>query len=126
MYRIHPRLIASSFTKDSSMKNAKVLTAVLLSVGGIAFAGAASAEGLTRAEVRQQLIQAENDGSRFVTDTSYPDVSPVYAPAQQNQKEQSVGGALAAGSTTASGHHDANAAEPCVGPASFCTLYFGS
>jgi Domain of unknown function (DUF4148) len=48
----------------------------------IALAGAmtnASAQEKTRAEVRQELIQAENNGLRFVTDTSYPEVNPINA-----------------------------------------------
>ncbi|CAB3755370.1 DUF4148 domain-containing protein [Paraburkholderia humisilvae] len=36
------------------------------------------AQGKTRAEVYQELVQAKQNGLDFVTDASYPDVSPVY------------------------------------------------
>src|SRR5260370_39580532 len=51
-----------------------------------------SAQEKTRAEVRQELIQAENNGLRFVTDASYPDVSPVFAQQVPRLKEQSESG----------------------------------
>jgi phosphoenolpyruvate synthase/pyruvate phosphate dikinase len=38
----------------------------------------AFAQGLTRAEVRQQLVEAQQNGSEYVTDASYPDVSPAF------------------------------------------------
>ena len=36
------------------------------------------AQGKTRAEVYQELVQAKLNGLDFVTDASYPDVSPLY------------------------------------------------
>ena len=51
---------------------------VAAAVAAISLAGVAtqaSAQALTRAQVRQELIDAENNGLRFVTDTSYPDVA---------------------------------------------------
>ena len=108
------------------MKTNRVLTISLLSLACIGFAGTASAEGLTRAKVRQQLIQAETDGARLVTDTSYPDVSPVYAQQVERQKlrKQSFGGVASATSTAAGARQDTPS--DCVGPAGFCTPYFGS
>ncbi|WP_028203980.1 DUF4148 domain-containing protein [Paraburkholderia nodosa] len=108
------------------MKIVRALTVSLLSLASVGFAGAASAEDLTRAEVRQQLIQAENDGSRFVTDASYPDVSPVYTQqvARQKQSEENVGGVAGTHSAAASVRQETPSS--CVGPVSFCTLYFGS
>jgi hypothetical protein len=50
------------------------LAMVLLASAGIA--SNASAQEKTRAEVRQDLVQAEDNGLRFVTDASYPDVAP--------------------------------------------------
>ena len=58
----------------------KSLAMITMSVAVLASSGVFSnafAQEKTRAEVRQELIQAENNGSRFVTDASYPDVSPV-------------------------------------------------
>jgi hypothetical protein len=90
----------------------------------------AFAQEKTRAEVRQELIQAENNGLRYVTDASYPDVSPVFAQQIAHLKQQDtsdVGSSMSG--TSASGQHGtmsgtANGAG-CVGPVSFCSLYSG-
>jgi hypothetical protein len=39
----------------------------------------AFSQGKTRAEVYQELIEAQQNGLNFVTETSYPDVNPIYA-----------------------------------------------
>jgi hypothetical protein len=104
------------------------LSMALFASAGIATS--ASAQEKTRAEVRQELIQAENNGSRFVTDTSYPDVNPIFAQqaARTQQKASGVGsemsGSSAAGvaGRSAAGKTESN----CVGPNSFCSIYFGS
>jgi Domain of unknown function (DUF4148) len=89
------------------------------------------AQGLTRAEVTQQLVQAEQDGTGFVTETSYPDVSPIYTSQAARLKSQDAGdfGGMPAG-TSASGLYVAmtgsTAPQACVGPNSFCNLYAGS
>ncbi|MPW23344.1 DUF4148 domain-containing protein [Paraburkholderia sp. CNPSo 3157] len=98
-----------------------------ISMALIALAGAvtnASAQEKTRAEVRQELIQAENNGSRFVTDTSYPEINPVFAEqvAHLQTKNDSGAGADMPG-TSETGHHSATT---CVGPVAFCSPYFGS
>ena len=109
------------------------LATVLLASTGIA--SNASAQEKTRAEVRQELIQAEDNGLRFVTDASYPDVAPSLVPQVarlQRQGEGGMGGDMsgtsAAGTGAAGGRVDQGhvAAPACVGPVSFCTLYFGS
>lgn len=92
----------------------------------------ASAQALTRAQVRQELIDAENNGLRFVTDTSYPEVSPLFQQQAdqmpQRQASTAVGSDPAmsseAGKPAAMSPHQGSAA--CVGPASFCAIYFGS
>src|ERR1700676_5119892 len=97
----------------------------------------ASAQEKTRAEVRQELIQAENNGLRFVTDTSYPDVNPIFAQQAAQLKQQSesgtgagTSGSRAAGQREAAGKagigQSRSAIPACVGPVSFCTPYFGS
>lgn len=91
----------------------------------------AFAQEKTRAEVRQELVQAENNGSRFVTDTSYPEINPIYANqvAQlKTQRDSGVGAAMSGSSnsgdrTTTRG---TGSGEACVGPVSFCTPFFGS
>lgn len=61
----------------------KVIAIVVASVATIASAST-FAQAKTRAEVYQELIQAQKDGRDFVTDTSYPDVNPIF----ENQLKQ--------------------------------------
>lgn len=114
--------------------------AITLSMIVLASAGVmsnASAQERTRAEVRQELIQAEQNGSAFVTDTSYPVINPIFAQqaARMQQTAADAGGygGAAAGSgasgraVAARAAGQASGAMPvCVGPVSFCTPYFGS
>lgn len=102
----------------------RVLLAVFVAAASVGAVTSASAQGLTREQVRQQLIDAEANGSRFVTDTSYPDVSPVFAQQVAHsaaQRAASGMGMPAAGTSDAGAPHTA-----CVGPVSFCNLYAGS
>lgn len=107
---------------------------VTVSVAVLASSGVFSnafAQEKTRAEVRQELIQAENNGSRFVTDASYPDVSPVFAQQVARLKQQDTSG-IGSGMSGTSAHGQRNAmngktdAAACVGPVDFCTPFFGS
>jgi opacity protein-like surface antigen len=90
----------------------------------------AQAQGLTRVEVRQQLVEAEQNGSQFVSNTSYPDVARIYT----NRAAQATPGASAYGGVTAgsrvSSARITNLGSPsheaCVGPVSFCNIYAGS
>jgi hypothetical protein len=115
-------------TKELKMKKLVLFTATaiaLVSTG--AFSNAFAQE--TRAQVRQELVQAENNGSRFVTDTSYPDVSPIYTAQVERLRQKSsdsgdVGGRVSG--STASGTRTMPGSMSCVGPASFCSTYFGS
>src|ERR1700686_446223 len=111
------------------------LSMMLLASAGIA--SNTTAQEKSAAEVRQELIQAENNGLRFVTDTSYPGVNPIFAQQAARLKEQSesgtgadMSGSSAAGQREAAGKASiaqSHAAIPaCVGPVSFCTPYFGS
>jgi hypothetical protein len=99
------------------------LSAVLLA------SSSAFAQGVTRAEVQQQLVQAEQSGSRLVTDASYPEVAPIYQNQLAHQRPvTSAYGGVASGST-ASGTRipmtmSSNAS--CVGPRTFCDPYAGS
>jgi uridylate kinase len=106
--------------------NAKMLIGLsLVALTSFGIVNSASAGEKTRAEVRAELIQAENNGSRFVTEASYPEVSPIYAQqvAQLQQRNGSVGGAVMG--TSQSGR-TTGAPAACVGPNSFCNLYAGS
>ena len=48
----------------------------------------AFAQGKTRAEVYQELIEAQNNGLNYITDTSYPDINPVYAKVVEQMQQQ--------------------------------------
>jgi hypothetical protein len=117
--------------KELEMKKLALLTVSIAALVSTGFASSAFAQEKTRAEVRQELIQAEQNGSRFVTDTSYPEVAPIYQQqvAQQNSAQASEGAGMA-------GTHESGSRMPgtgagtdmssCVGPVSYCSLYFGS
>jgi hypothetical protein len=115
------------FPKEFEMNTRRPLIATLIALGCISVLSTASAEGLTRAQVREQLIEAEANGSQFVTDTSYPDVSPVFAQQVARAKAQQQQPASAGMGAPMQGTSDAGApASACVGPVSFCNLYSGS
>ncbi|WP_322013875.1 DUF4148 domain-containing protein [Paraburkholderia sp. J12] len=84
---------------------------------------------VTRAEVRAKLIQLEKAGYNPNTDGSnYPeDIQAAEAKVAAEQANSAVGGSTmsgtsAAGAPTAT-HHIIKPG--CVGPASFCNVYFG-
>lgn len=106
-------------------------------VAAMAFAGVAthaSAQALTRAQVRQELIDAERHGLSFVTDTSYPDVSPLFRRQVERMPQQQAETALGSepAATSDAGRPAVTPSRPgsgsaaCVGPESFCQPYFGS
>jgi hypothetical protein len=101
----------------------KAMSAALIALASAGFVSAASAQGLSRAEVRQQLVEAEANGSPFVSNASYPDVS------QAHQQPMSGYGPAMAGSSAAGNASTTSAHRPeqsnCTGPASFCTNYSG-
>ena len=109
---------------------------VAAAVAAISLAGVAtqaSAQALTRAQVRQELIDAENNGLRFVTDTSYPDVSPLFQRQAEQMPQRQSSTAVGSDPAASSEAGKPAAMSPrqqrpaaCVGPASFCTIYFGS
>ena len=65
-----------------------------LSLFVIAFAVVGStnvlAQGKTRAEVYQELIEAQQNGLNFVTDSSYPDVNPAFQGTVAYMKQQAL------------------------------------
>jgi hypothetical protein len=112
--------------------NTKMLIGLsLIAFTSFGIVNGASAAEKTRAQVRAELIEAQNNGSRFVTEASYPEVSPIYAQqvAQMQQRNDNGVGAGMTG-TSQSGHRvtGTTAADlaNCVGPAGFCMTYFGS
>jgi hypothetical protein len=114
----------------------KNLAISLLSCVLFALSGGAYAEGLAREQVRQQPIKAQQNGLAYVADASNPDISPVYQNEVDEQRAthahnsdmgpQSEGSSQSGESAAmptqqGSDHHD-----DCVGPVSFCNIYFGS
>jgi Domain of unknown function (DUF4148) len=67
----------------------KKIAFAVLSVAVLA-SSSAFAEGKTRAQVYQELIEAQQNGLNYVTDSSYPDVSPVYAQEVSRLKQQAL------------------------------------
>jgi Domain of unknown function (DUF4148) len=109
-------------------------TAIALLISLVAIAGTcniASAQEKTRAQVQQELIEAENNGMDFVSNASYPDVATIYRDhvAQRKSAADSGTGAAADG-TSAEGRVDVAAPHAdhssCAGPTSFCSIYFGA
>jgi hypothetical protein len=67
----------------------KAFAAAVLALAALASAST-FAQSKTRAEVYQELIQAQQDGRDFVTDTSYPDVNPIFAHQLEQQQARLV------------------------------------
>ena len=67
----------------------KKIAFAVLSVAVLA-SSSAFAEGKTRAQVYQELIEAQQNGLNYVTDASYPDVSPVYAQQVSRLRQQAL------------------------------------
>ena len=107
----------------------KTLSLLTLSAA-VLFSSSAFAQGLTRAEFRQQLVEAQQNGSQYVSDASYPDVPPVFQNQADNQrKNASAYGGVAAGSNAGAPRarmSGTQSPETCVGPVSFCNIYAGS
>lgn len=114
------------------MKTTNFLLTMVLAISSAGLSANASAQGETRAEVRQELIDAQNNGLNFVTDASYPDVSPIYEQQVDRLRMLHSGsGPTIAGTSEAGQRADvpmntSRAKDDCVGPAGFCNPYFGS
>jgi hypothetical protein len=99
---------------------------------GAAIAASSSAQEKTRAQVRQELIEAESEGPKFDTDESYPVVIPTSAQQAAKLKQQKcdggTGDAMTGGSDAGHIYHKTSPLNPpaCVGPVSVCDPYFGS
>jgi hypothetical protein len=113
----------------SKMLLSLALAAVTLGTPMLSFAQ--SNAPLTRAEVRADLVRVEQAGYHpSANDINYPaDIQAVEArvAAQDDQQltNQAVGGVAENGSTE-SGVASAKAMHSsCVGPVSFCNVYFG-
>jgi hypothetical protein len=105
------------------------LAMMLFATAGIA--NNASAQEKTRAQVREELIEAQKNGLDQVTDTTYPLVNPTseQEAARLGQKSDSGMGAAMTGASaagkSAGGRAPAKRAT-CTGPVSYCDIFFGS
>ncbi|MFL9912407.1 DUF4148 domain-containing protein [Paraburkholderia sp. RL17-337-BIB-A] len=63
------------------------LTIAAMSLSVLMLSGA-FAQSQTRAEVYQELIDAQQNGLNYVTDTSYPDVNPIFAAQVARMKQE--------------------------------------
>jgi Domain of unknown function (DUF4148) len=106
----------------------------MLVIASVGVVSNASAQENTRAEVRQELVQADNNGPRFVTDTSYLAVNPIFAQQVARLQASTSGEGPVISGLSAAGKRSTNDfsrvagrnMNTCVGPADFCTPYFGS
>jgi len=115
----------------------KLLLSILVAASAVtvpAYSFAQSTQPLTRAEVRADLVRVEQagyspargDDFNYPADAQAAEAKVAAAQYTQNSAQRDVGGASLEGESSA-GSHTRTAAQPdCVGPASFCTLYFGS
>ncbi|QVN23050.1 DUF4148 domain-containing protein [Burkholderia pyrrocinia] len=105
-------------------------TMILAAAAGISIN--AQAQEKTRSQVRQELIEAERNGLNFVSDTSYPDVAPIFEQQVARLKQQNSDSGMGAATTGTSNAGRIKRETPpsylsaCVGPVSFCTIYSGS
>ena len=112
--------------------NKRNMILALMLVAGAGIAINAQAQEKTRAQVQQELIEAEHNGLNFVSDTSYPDVAPIFEQQVARLKQQNgdSGMGVAMTGTSDAGHikRETSLSDPsaCVGPVSFCTIYSGS
>jgi hypothetical protein len=77
------------------------LSLAALSFVVLAASSSAFAQGKTRAQVYQELIEAQQNGLDYITDASYPDVNPVFAHQVEQRKQALAAQAAAAASRVA-------------------------
>ncbi|KVV46428.1 hypothetical protein WK81_07445 [Burkholderia ubonensis] len=110
--------------------NKRTMIASLILFAGAGIAVSAPAQEKTRAQVRQELIDAQRNGLNFITDTSYPVVAPIFEQQVNRLKQQNsgMGAAMTGTSETGRVKRQTPPSDPatCVGPVSFCDIYSGS
>jgi Domain of unknown function (DUF4148) len=114
-----------------NMRIAAALSVFLLATTG--FVSNVSAQEITRQDVRRELAQTDNNGLPGITDTAYPDANPAVvqeADSQEQLNADSLGpdmqGSSAAGRSASLSRGERTRPSTCVGPVSFCNIYFGS
>ncbi|WP_395067974.1 hypothetical protein [Paraburkholderia silvatlantica] len=113
------------------MKAQKIFGMILAAgIIGTAFTNA-NAQGSTGPVEMQGALYAQNDAGNQAVDGSNPGGSQRYEqPAVQMNSLQGSGSGAGMSGASGSGAKDARSntrsADTCVGPASFCNIYFGS
>lgn len=108
----------------------KILVSLAVAVSALAAPALSSAQSngpLTRAEVRADLVRVEQAGYNpaVASDPHYPD--DIQAAEAKSAAEQTNGGFGGVQQRTSSGAPARTSMQStCVGPADFCTPYFGS
>ncbi|RFU48386.1 DUF4148 domain-containing protein [Paraburkholderia sp. DHOC27] len=107
-----------------------VLALSTILIASAAAVTSASAQEVTRAQVRADLIRVEQAGYNPSSgaDPAYPaDIQAAEAKiaAQDNMNRDAVGGTPLNGSSAAGGRVHSAAQSTCVGPVSFCNIYAG-
>jgi hypothetical protein len=114
--------------------NSKLALALsMILVASAAAVTNASAQEVTRAQVRTELVQIEQAGYNPArgADPAYPaDVQAAEAKVatqdNANMSRDAVGGTQPNGSSAAGTRMHASMQSNCVGPVSFCNIYAGS
>ncbi|NML30022.1 DUF4148 domain-containing protein [Paraburkholderia antibiotica] len=88
----------------------KKLSLAALSFAVLAASSSAFAQGKTRAQVYQELIEAQQNGLDYITDSSYPDVNPAFTRLVEQRKQALAAQAAAGGAAS----HVVNAGAPGV------------
>jgi Domain of unknown function (DUF4148) len=68
----------------------KKIALTALSVVILAASSSVFAQGKTRAEVYQELIEAQKNGLDYITDASYPEVNPAFTHRVEQLKAQAA------------------------------------
>ena len=114
----------------------KILVCLAVAAGALAAPALSYAQSngpLTRAEVRADLVRVEQAGYNpsVANDINYPaDIqaaeAKIAAQDGQQQASQAVGGVAQNGTSSSGAPKHASAKQQCVGPVSFCNVFFGS
>ncbi|WP_224011075.1 DUF4148 domain-containing protein [Paraburkholderia tropica] len=131
-----PVIQALLFNLELKMKTGRSIALSLLVAAAAGYATVSSAQGLTRADVRADLVRVEQAGYSPAggNDANYPaeiqaaEAKLAAQDQQQNAKANDAVGGAPMGTSAAGTRVAPKKPGPreCVGPASFCNVYFGN
>ncbi|WP_322044542.1 DUF4148 domain-containing protein [Paraburkholderia sp. J67] len=119
----------------------KIISLLLLAGTGMTLTAQAQEQALTRAQVRADLIRLEQAGysPSLNDDATYPaaiqaaeakvsaeDAAQQSASSQQQNMDSGTGPSMTGTSDAGHSKKGTSPTTTCVGPASYCTIYFGS